>query len=220
MRRSIYSSDESTKFGVITIVTNGNQSVESVSAIANLDATGTSTTIGSISTYEWSIITGTGLILDTPNSVSTSVSGTSVLGESLIQVKVTDSNGNVAYETLTITIVLGTPLSLTKTFPVSGAGTITFADGQPSEVLNLEFRLLNGDAPDAMSFTGGIVFGALSYLNPTAVGQITLDGSGGGTSDYSAIGAYFQVEVTITGRSSSYPLTGADLSEWIPIYTI
>lgn len=220
MRRSVYSSDESTKFGVITVVTNGDQSVESVSAIANLDATGTSTTVGSISTYEWSIISGTGLILDTPNSVSTSVSGTSVLGDSLIQVKVTDSNGNVAYETLTVSIVLGTPLSVTKTLPVSGSGTLIFANGQPSEVLNLDFKMLNGDAPDAMTFTGGIMFGALSYSNPSALGQVTLDAFGYATSTYSATGANFQVVVTVTGRSSGYPLAGADKDEWIQIYTI
>ena len=220
MRRLVYSLDESTVFGVITVVTNGNQSVESVSAIANLDAAGTSTTVGSISTYEWSIISGTGLILDTPNSVSTSVSGTSVLGDSLIQVKVTDSNGNVAYETLTVSIVLGTPLSVTKTLPVSGSGTLIFANGQPSEVLNLDFKMLNGDAPDAMTFTGGIMFGTLSYSNPSALGQVTLDGSGDATSTYSATGAYFQVVVTVTGRSSGYPLAGADKDEWLQIYTI
>jgi hypothetical protein len=122
-------------------------------------------------------------------------------------------------DTLTISIVLGDPLTLTETQPVGGTGTITFADGQPSEVLDLEFQLFNGDFPDAVTFTGDIMNGTLNYLSTSQTGQITLDGNGDGSSTYTVGGQNFQFTVTIVGRSSSYPLPTSGHVADISVYS-
>ncbi len=212
MRRTIYASANSDLNGRATAVAGSNQSVEQVSAITNLDGTGSSTTGGTISTYQWKILSGTGLIIDSPTSPTSSISGTSVVGESLIQLTITDTNGNVDVDWLTIEIILGDPLTVTSTQPnASNQGTITFKNGQPNEVVDLGFILSNGNNPDSVSFaSAGILFGALDYTIPTGVGQITLDANGDGSSTYTVVGQYFQVSVNITGRSSTYPLPNSN----------
>ena len=207
MRRSVYSSDSSTVFGEATAVAGSDQSVESVTSITTLDGTGSSTTGGSITAYLWTIISGTGLVLDSPTSSTTTVSGTSVVGDSVIQLKVTDTNGNTDIDTLTISIVLGDPLTVVFTQPDGGGqGTITYSNGQANEVLDLAFALFNGNHPDSITFTGGVMVGLLNYSSTSSVGSITLDGSGDGSTTYNGVGDNFQVTVTTTGRSSAYPL--------------
>ena len=218
IRRLILGGETSTQWGTCTADAGIDQSVESIAGITTLDGTGSSSELGAISTYLWEIISGNGLAIDTPTASTTDISGTPVVGDTIIRLTVTDSLGNSDSDTMTITLFVGTPLSITNSIPDSNAdGTLTFANGQAGEVLDLSYRLLNGNNPDNMTFSGSIMYGTLSYLYPSAVGQITLDGSGNGSSNYNGSGAFFQVEITITGRSTSYPLP-VSRQAYIPIY--
>ena len=220
MRRSVYSREATSLFGEITAVAGGDQSVEDIASITTLDGTGSTTTVGGgITAYQWEIISGNGLIIDSPTSSTTDISGTAVVGDTVIQLTVWDGNGNKATDQLTISIVLGDPLTISSTTPdVNQDGTFSFINGQPSEVIDLSYTLLNGDNPDSMT-AGTAMSGTLSYLSPSAVGQVTLDGNGEATVNYNGNGANFQVEIEITGRSSSYPLPVSTGTAYIPFYS-
>ncbi len=205
IKRQIFGKKNSTAFGTIIAVAGADQSVESIGSLVNLDGTGSSSTVGGgVTSYLWEIVSGSGLIIDSPTASTTSISGTSVVGLNLIMLTVKDANGNTDTDSLIITITASTLMNMKSTVPdVDGLGTLSIVDGQPNEVLNLSFELFNGNTPDEIIFSGGIMLTRLYYGNTSSYGNITLDGNGVGTSSYSGTGEFFQVKVTVTGRSSS-----------------
>ena len=203
MRRIVYSGNMATKFGEATAVAGADQTVESVGAITNLDGTGSSTTGGSITGYLWEIISGYGLVLDTPTASTTSVSGSGIIGDHVIQLTVTDTNGNTDTDTLTITIEVGAIITISNDGQDgAGQGTLTIANGQAGETIGLSYALFGGDYPDAMTITGGALDGTLNYVTTSQTGSIVLDGSGEASEVYTGSGYFFQVSITIVSRSS------------------
>lgn len=212
MRRSIYSAANSDLSGIATADAGANQSSETIAGFVDLDASGSSTTAGGgITGWLWEIVSGNGLVIDSPTTQTTSISGTAIAGDNIIKLTVTDANGNTDTDTVTLTVTPPDLLTISSSAPdINGQGTLTFAGGQNAEVLNLRFVMTESTIGDSMTFSGSIMFGVLDHFNTITTGLVTLDGSGEGSYTYDGDGSLFQVEVEITGRSSIYPLPSSN----------
>ena len=213
IRQVIYSSANSDLSGRATANAGSDQNEEQVEDFSPLDGTGSSTTGGTVDVYLWEIISGFGLVIDTPNASTSTLSGTTIVGDNIIKLTITDTNGNTDYDYVTITVDPIPALVISSSIPDSnGQGTLNITNGQAGEVVPLGFVLNYGQAPHAITFSGGIMVGRLDYIKTTTTGSITLDGSGNGSSNYDATGKGFVVEVSITGRSSGYPVPTVDFT--------
>ena len=211
IRQNVFARNCSTAFGIIIADAGADQAVDHVIDITTLDGTGSSTTVGGgITSYLWEIISGTGLIIDSPTSSTTTISGSDIVGDHMIRLTVSDGNGNVDWDELIITINETIPLTITSSTPNgSGDGTIDITAGENGEVISLKYTMLSGNAPDSMTATysgGDALNGLFNYTKTTAYGEVTLDGSGEIEISYDCEGSAFQVDVEIISRDSGIPI--------------
>jgi hypothetical protein len=212
MRREIFGASNLDLYGEATADAGSDQSERFISSFSNLDGTGSSTTGGTVDSYLWEVISGTGIVIDTPTSSTSTLSGTNIVGDTVIQLTITDTNGNTDTDTVTLTIEAVPPLVIEATpkDTITLQGQLNISDGIAGEIIELSFTMNYGNNPDNITFSGGIMSGVLDYQKTTAVGSITLDGSGNGTSTYTAYGTNYNVQVAVVGRSSIYPIPEED----------
>ena len=170
-----------------------------------LDGTGSYSTLGTISTYLWQIISST-LSIVSPTSSTTALTGTLANGDMhAFRLTVTDSLGNThsAPVVITISIAPASQPSVTYTPDNGYSGTLNFSGGQIGDVLEVKFALSGSgeyplNSPDAIQFTGITSVGDLSYSKATHTATVTLGASGVYDSAYAAEGENFNCNVRIT----------------------
>ena len=174
-----------------------------------LDGTGSSSSLGTISTYLWEIVYST-LTIDSPTSSTTGLSGAISNGDlHTFKLTVTDSLGNTNSTTvlITISIAVASQPSITHTPATGTTGVIEITDGAVTtlgneDVLDIQF-VLSGygsyplNSPDAIEFSGITSSGDLAYYKIKYNTQVTLDVNGEYTSSYTAIGDNFQCDIRI-----------------------
>lgn len=182
-----------------------------------LDGTGSSTTDGGgITAYFWEILLGgEDNYLTTPTLSTTGMAGGSIVGNISIRLTVFDATGNSASDIVSVSVeALPPPLTITAgIINIDREGVIDFTNGEPNEVLSLEFKLFNynsGDYVEIKDELGVDFLPMLDSQHPTRFKNLTLDGSGEYTLDFKGFVSGFQMRVKITGRSSSEEIPTPD----------
>lgn len=209
LRRNIFSSRNITISGEVIADAGANESSVTLTTIT-LNASGSSSTTGTVNSWEWTQVSGSVVVIDTPYAETSTITAFDVVGSYTFSVRVGDDQGNFDTDSIIITITVPLDLSVTSTTAdPDGEGDLIFSDGEPGEVVNLSYELFDSNVPDAITFTGSILNTALDYSRTTAIGTVTLDGNGEATEQYDGSGSgTFTCQVIITGRDiGSYPLS-------------
>ncbi|MGB7586050.1 MAG: putative Ig domain-containing protein [Terriglobales bacterium] len=150
---------------------------------------------GSSGTFTWALTSGTlpaGLSLSSSTTDSIVISGTpTALGTSKFTLQVTDSNGNVASQALSLTINPAPPLSV---------ATRSLSAGSVGVSYNQTLQAASGKAPYTWSITAGSLPGGLSLTGAVISGIPTTTGT-----------SNFTVQVTDSSTPTQQVAT-ADLS--------
>ena len=216
LRRLIYKENNSL-IGSVTAVAGSDVEAISLQDVT-LDGTASTSSSGTIVSYEWSMVFGIGFYFDTQNSSTTTLYGNLVLGKHVVQLKVIDDLGNVDTDTIEITFVEDSYLSITSSIPnrspdgSTATGTLNLDSGEAVEVIGLKFTLYTEELGNEVDFSGGVI-STLSKKYPSRIGNATLDGSGNleltYTATYGGVSS-FRCEVIITSRSSGSAIPTID----------
>lgn len=179
-----------------------------------LDSTASTSSIGTINSWSWEVLDGNNVFIDTPTTATTTLTGGMILGDNLIQLTITDDLGNVATDTIVVTIAQSSNLLIGSSVPdASLDGSITLKGGLAAEVVGLEFKLFDNGLGDSVTFTDFTVTSPLDFNNTPRLGTATLDGNGFLSGSYNATkgeGTSFSFQVRITYRDAGEPFPTVD----------
>lgn len=201
-----------------TAATTGNQTITLPASSVSVNGLGSSPGSGTIVSYAWAKITGTGGSITSPTSVSTTITGLSA-GVYVYQLTVTNSFGLTSSTTLTITVLAAPPVNnpplvnpgsnqtidLGVTSSASILGTASDTDGT---IVSTLWSILSAPAGSTAAITSPTSLS--TAITPLKAGVYVLqlsatDDDGDSTTD--------TIDITVIGSTNAAPVANAGVNQ-------